>query len=74
MNTNLTSLKSALVSVLLAMVISTGGYVIGVGDVFKLDWQALVNTGVLSGVVGIVSLAKSYGTNNKGKFMGIQVK
>lgn len=69
------NLKSALVSVVLAVVISMGGYIIGVGDVFKLDWHALVNSGVLAGVVGIVSLAKSYGTTSSGKFLGIvQVK
>lgn len=74
MTINSTVLKSALVSVILAMIIAVGGYIIGVGDVFKLDWHALVNAGVLSGVVGIVSVAKNSITNDDGKALGMQVK
>ena len=69
-----TNIKSALVSIGIAMVISVGGYITGVGDVFKLDWHVLINTGVLSLVVGIVSLCKSYGITPEGKFLGIQIK
>lgn len=71
---SLTNVKSALFSVALAMIIAVGGYIIGVGDVFKLNWHALINAGMLSGIVGIVSLAKSAMTNNDGKALGIQVK
>lgn len=64
------SVKSALVTVGIAIVLAVGGYIVGVGDVFKLDWHALVNVGVLSGVAGIISLAKSYMTDNNGRFLG----
>jgi len=71
---NITSLKSALFSVCIAIVLALAGYVIGLGDVFKIDWHAFVNVGVMAGLVGIVSLIKSWMTNSEGKALGVQVK
>ncbi len=71
---NLTSIKSALFSVGIAVVLAVAGYIIGLGDIFKIDWHAFINVGVMAGLVGIVSLAKSSMTNSDGKAFGVQVK
>lgn len=73
---DMTNLKSALVSVGIAIVLAVAGYVIVLGDVFKIEWHTLVNVGVLAGLVAVVSLIKSSGTNEAtGKFLNIiQVK
>lgn len=67
---NWVNVKSALVSVVLAVILATAGYVIGLGDVFKIETHALVNVAVMAGLVGIVSLIKSYLTDSNGKFVG----
>lgn len=66
--------KSALVSAGIAAVLSVAGYVVGVGDVFKLDPHALINAGVLSALTAIVSLIKSAITTDQGTALGVQVK
>ena len=55
---NITSLKSALFSVCIAIVLALAGYVIGLGDVFKIDWHAFVNVGVMAGLGGVGCLIK----------------
>ena len=71
MDINLTTIKSALISSLLSAVGAMAGYVVGLGDVFKVEWQALVNIGILTILVGVVSLVKSVGTNSRGEFAGV---
>lgn len=67
-------IKSALISALLMAVLSMAGYVIGLGDVFKVDTKILINTGVISLLTGLVSLLKSLGTSKNGTFAGIKIK
>lgn len=70
----MTAIKSALISALIAAVLSVSGYIVGVGDVFKLDPHALVNAGVLSALTAIVSLIKAGLTTDSGKALGVQIK
>ena len=70
----LTAIKSALLSAGIAAVLSVAGYIIGVGDVFKLDPHALINAAVLSALVAIVSLIKAGLTQTDGTALGMQVK
>ena len=71
MKLNWINIKSALVygvlSALLAMVL----YVTSVGDIFKVSWQALVNSGVFGFLIVLVSLLKNLLTTDSGNFLGI---
>ncbi len=68
---NWVNIQGALISGLLMALVATGGYIIGVGDIFKLNAHALVNTGVMAGLTAVVSLLKSLLTNSQGVFLGI---
>lgn len=69
------TIKSALVSGVLAGILAVAGYIIGVGDLFVIDLHKLVNAFVLALLVAIVSVLKNLGTGKDGSFMGvIQVK
>lgn len=70
-NINLTNIKSALISAFVTAVLGMAGYVIGIGDVFKLDGHALVNVGALSALTAIVSILKAFFTTEKGEFLGV---
>lgn len=70
------NIKSALVyGVLTAIVfaiLAMAGYVLQIGDIFGIDWKALVNTGVIAFITGIVmgvSIIKNLLTTDDGKFM-----
>lgn len=65
-----TNVKSALITALLTAVLAMGAYVLGIGDIFKIDWKAITNIGVLSLITAIVSIIKSLLTTDKGKFLG----
>lgn len=67
------SIKSACVSGMIMAVLGVAGYIIGVGDVFKLDVHSLVNVAVMSGLTAIVSLLKASMTSNSGKVAGVQI-
>lgn len=71
---NWINIKSALVSVVLAAIVAVGGYIIGVGDYTKIDLHVVINTGIMTVLVGVVSLIKSSGTNSAGKFAGVKVQ
>jgi len=64
-------IKSALVTVGIATVVAAGIYILQVGDVFSIDWKALVNAVVIAGVTSIL---KALGTTEKGKFAGVKIK
>jgi len=65
-----TAVKSALVSTVLMAILTMSGYVIGLGDVSKIDGHTLLNLGVMSLLTGLVSLIKNFLTTNDGKFLG----
>ena len=73
MQITLTNLKSALVSGVITGVLGVAGYIIGVGDIFKLDVHTLVNVGALAALTTIVSLVKSFLTTPAGNFAGVVV-
>lgn len=66
-----TNIKSALIYGLLSGFLAIALYAINIGDVFNLDWKALVNSGVFGFLIVIVSLVKNFLTNTDGKFLGI---
>lgn len=70
------SVKSAVVSTLLSAALVGLTYVIGLGDVFLIDYKHLFNIVVIAVLVGLVSLIKSALTSDQtGKFAGVvQVK
>lgn len=67
---NWVNIKSALVSALITAVLAIAGYIIGIGDVFKLDLHTLINVASISGLTALVSIIKSYFTTNDGNFLG----
>jgi hypothetical protein len=66
-------LKSALISGGLAIVLALGGYIVGIGDLWKLNPHALVNIAVMAFITTIVSLIKSSATTSQGTFAGVQI-
>lgn len=62
------NLSDVTYAVVLAVVVAVAGYVLKVGDVFALDYHALVNAAVMSGVG---SLLTSLLTTKEGKFAGV---
>lgn len=75
MTINKETLKSALVSTILMGILAVLGYILQVGDVFKLEWHDLINIGVMALLTGLVSLIKTVLTSSDGVFAGIvQVK
>lgn len=72
---NWTDFKSALVSGLITVLGTALSavvlYVIGLGNIFIIDWHTLANTGVMAGLVVLVSLLKAYFTTPQGSFAGL---
>ena len=68
-----TNVKSALVSGIIMGILAIAAYIIGVGNIFTLDFHSLLNAGVLSALVTIVSLIKSFLTTSSGSVAGVQV-
>jgi len=73
-NLMLTNIKSALVSTVLMAVLVVLTNIIAAGNVFKLDWYALANAGIIALFTGFVSLLKSLLTTSSGTIAGIQIK
>lgn len=65
-----TNVKSALVSAFITAILAGAGYVVGVGDIFKIDVHALVNVVSLASLTALVSIIKSFLTTDSGKFVG----
>ena len=65
------NIKSALVYGLLSGILAIFMYALEVGDLFKLDWKALVNAGVFAFMIAMVSVIKNLLTSDEGKFLGI---
>jgi len=65
--------KSAVVSGLITGIIGIGLYVVGVGDLWKVDFHSLINIGSISAISAIVSLVKNFLSTNSGSVAGIQV-
>lgn len=68
---NIETIKSALVSTVLMAILSVAGYILQLGDVFKVDLHTLTNVAVISFLTGIVSVLKNLLTNEEGRFVGI---
>jgi hypothetical protein len=72
-NLSWTNIKSALVSGVIMGILAIAAYIIGVGDIFSLNFHSLANAGALATLVTIVSLFKSFITTETGTVAGIQV-
>jgi len=68
------SIKSALVSGVITAILAIAGYIIGVGDIFKIDVHALINVGALALLTTLVSLIKASLTTSAGTVGGIKIK
>lgn len=68
------NIKSAIVSVMLMVILSGALYILGVGDIFKIKGEALINILVMALLTGVVSIIKSMGTDAGGYFAGVKVK
>ncbi len=68
-------LMSLLWTIVLSVVVSGGGYILGVGDLWAIDYRSLTNIIVLTGFSTIITSIKLIGTNeNTGKFLGTQIR
>lgn len=67
---NWAQIRSACVSIGLAVVLAVAVYIVGVGDIFAIEYKTLINIGVLAGLVGIIDLVKSLLTTKQGDFVG----
>ena len=65
------NVRSALVYGVLTALMLMAVYVVGIGDIFKIDYRSLLNIGVISLLTTFVSLVKNLLTNSKGKFAGV---
>lgn len=69
-----TKVKNALVWVVLTAVLGVLLYVVGVGDIYQINFHSLTNIFALAVANGIISIIKSLLTTNSGKVAGVQVK
>lgn len=65
------NVRSALVYGILTAFMLMAVYVVGIGDIFKIDYRSLLNIGVMSLLTTFVSLVKNLLTNSKGEFAGV---
>lgn len=70
-NMNFEMLKSALVSAVLMALVQVAGYIIGIGNIFAIDWKVMANMGVIALLTGLVSVVKNLLTTDNGNFAGI---
>lgn len=73
-NLNATDIKSALVNTVLMAIGVMMANVVAVGDISKVDYFAVINTGIIAGMTGLVTLIKDLLTNSQGKLAGIKIK
>lgn len=66
--------RSSLITILFTSLVVMGLDIIAVGDINKVNYNAVINTGIIAGITGIVSLLKSFLTNSQGKLAGIKIK
>ena len=64
-------IKNAIAYIFLTAILGMGLYVLGVGDVFQINFQNLINIGAISIVSGIVSIIKDLLTTEQGKLAGV---
>lgn len=65
------NVKSAAVTVVLWALVAVAGYIVGLGDIWKIDWHVMANIGALSLLSGFISLVKNFLTSNSGSFAGV---
>jgi len=68
-----TNIKSAFVSGIITGILGMAGYIIGVGDIFKIDVHTILNVGAISALTVIVSLIKASLTTPIGQLAGTSI-
>lgn len=68
---SLAEVKGAVVSGIIAASLAIFGYILSVGDIFKLNSHDLINAGAIAAIVACTSYIKSALTNSNGTFAGI---
>lgn len=66
---NVVNVKSAFIYAVLTALAAMLTYIVGLGDVFEISVKPLVNIGVLSLAVGLLSIIKNFLTADSGKFL-----
>ncbi len=67
---NTINIKNALVTIFITAIVTVFVYIVGLNNIFQISWHTLINLGVISLLNGFISLAKSFLTDNSGKFAG----
>ena len=71
MSLKLKDLKGAVVSGLIMALFAMSMHILGVGNIYAVNIQDLINVGVLALLTSFVSLIKSFFTNEEGNFLGV---
>lgn len=66
-----TNIKSAIVFAILTALVAMIVYIVGLGDIFKIEPHTIANIGVMAILNGILSLLKSFLTTSSGQFLGM---
>ena len=61
------NVRGAVITTAAVAIGATLFYIIGVGDIFKLDWHVIINTAIMAGAG---SLFTNFFSTNDGKFLG----
>lgn len=54
-------------ALIITVIVAIGTYILGVGDVWALNWHVLINNAVIAGISSIIV---SLGTTKQGNFVG----
>lgn len=65
------NIMSAVVYVVLTAFLGLLAYVVGIGDVYKIDFHSVVNIFSIAIATGLVSIIKNFLTDNSGAFLGV---
>jgi hypothetical protein len=68
---NWINFKNALITALLWAVVGAGGYVLGIGDIFKIDFHTLANVAFIPALAFLISWVKGLLTTSDGHFLGV---
>ena len=61
------SFKDFTRAIVIAIIVAVSSYILGVGDIWSLNWHVLTNNAVLAGLASILT---SLATTNKGNLVG----
>ena len=68
---NLVEVQSAIIYGLMTALGAVLAYIVGIGDIFKIDPRSVINIATISFSITIISLIKNFLTDSEGKFVGL---